>query len=102
MGKIILYRDSGWTDRIRKYRILLDGRQIGEIANGQTVHLLVPPGEHTLQARIDWARSAILRFEGDASDNIFQVSSNLRGWKIMLAGIYAFFPWRWINLEKKR
>lgn len=100
VGEIILSRDSGWTDRIRKYRILIDGQQAAEIANGQTIRLNVPPGPHTLQARIDWARTGVVSFNGEASDNVFQIRSNLRGWKVLLAGIYAFIPSRWIRLEK--
>lgn len=100
VGEIILSRDSGWTDRIRKYRILIDGQQAAEIANGQTIRLEVAPGPHTLQARIDWARSGVVSFNGESGNNIFQVRSNLRGWKVVLAGIYAFIPSRWIRLEK--
>lgn len=100
MAHITLSRDSGWTDRIRKYRILIDGKMAAEIGNGETITLPVAPGAHILQARIDWARSAPLHFNTENDGARFLVRSNLRGWRVLLAFIYAFMPMRWIRLEK--
>lgn len=100
VAHITLSRDSGWTDRIRKYNILIDGKVAAEIGNGETITLPVSPGIHTVQARLDWARSPALTFNTEGGSTRFRVLSNLRGWRVMLAVIYAFLPMLWIRLEK--
>jgi hypothetical protein len=44
-------------DRLRRYKVLLDGRQVSLIGRGERIVLPVEPGEHTLQLAIDWATS---------------------------------------------
>ena len=54
MAALNLIRDSGWADYFRAYRILLDGKQICEVRNGETKLVFVSPGEHSLAVRVDW------------------------------------------------
>lgn len=100
MPKIILARDNGYADRIRKYRVLIDNQDVGKIASGETAKYEVNAGRHTLQVKIDWCRTECLAITMDQQDQIFNVKSNLRGWNIILAGWYAFFPSKWIVLER--
>lgn len=48
---------AGWVDRARKYKVLIDGNEVGTIRDGQTCKFDVVAGEHRLGLRIDWARS---------------------------------------------
>jgi hypothetical protein len=54
---IRLVRRSSFSDRLRSYRILVDGNEVGSIANNSTLDLQVPEGSRTIEARIDWGRS---------------------------------------------
>lgn len=96
MGSTIsVSRDSGYADRIRAYRVLLDGNEIGRIGNGETKSFDIKPGQHQLALKIDWCGSAAINF-GIANDQCvkFQCGSNLRGFRLFLAVYYAIFAWR--------
>ena len=54
---IRLVRPSRYQDRIRSYRILLNGKDAGKIANDSTLEIRAPSGSTTIEARIDWGRS---------------------------------------------
>ena len=58
-GSVIkLSRAPGrWRDRLRRYRVIIDGEQVAMIKRGQQLDLAVTPGEHTVFLRIDWTRS---------------------------------------------
>jgi hypothetical protein len=49
---------AGRRDRVRAYRVCLDGEEAGRVLAGDRLSLPVEPGRHTLELRIDWARSA--------------------------------------------
>lgn len=57
MTKLIIKRSSEWTNRGRKIRIYLDGKKIGTIEDGAAREFELQPGEHVLQAKIDWCGS---------------------------------------------
>lgn len=100
MPNVVLERDSGYTDRIRRYRVLVDGAEVGTIGNGGRFECEVAPGPHTLQVRIDWARTEAVPFDADGGAVRFLVRSNLRGWKVLLASVYMLMPSKWIVLER--
>jgi hypothetical protein len=54
---IRLVRRSSFSDRLRSYKILVDGKEVGSIANNSTLDLQVPEGPRMIEARIDWGRS---------------------------------------------
>lgn len=70
MPIITITRNNEFINRLRPYRIYMDGKPLGKIANGKTMEFTVPAGTHTLQAKIDWCGSAEVPFsvqEGDAA-----------------------------------
>lgn len=100
MPKVVLERDSGYADRIRKYRVLVDGTDVGAIGNGGRFEHELTPGPHTLQVRIDWAKTEVMSFDAGEGDARFFVRSGLRGWKVLLASLYMLMPSKWIALER--
>lgn len=57
-ASIIIKRKSAFLrDRLRRYKVLIDGEERGRIRNGKTVSFDVAPGRHTLRVTIDWAGS---------------------------------------------
>lgn len=81
-------RDSGYADRIRAYKVVLDGKVVGEIKNGQKLDFDVAPGKHRLNLKIDWCRSNIVEFEMAGNTIEFECGSNLRGFKLLLSLLY--------------
>jgi len=99
---ITITRDSGYADRLRAYKIILDGENVGSISNGEKVDLNVPAGEHELYLKIDWARSNKLNFRFDDKQIDFIVSSPMRGGRVVMAFIYTFFLFnKYIKLDIK-
>ena len=47
---------------LRKVTIILDGKRIGKIANGEIKSFSISDGNHTIIAKIDWCRSPEISF----------------------------------------
>lgn len=100
MGKVIIQRDSGYADRIRKYKVILNGKEVGKIGNGETKEFDAPLGDNEVFLKIDWCRSNKLGFESH-KDSVerYECGSSLRGIKLLFAIIYVFMPHKWIWLK---
>jgi hypothetical protein len=57
MATIRLIRTNEFNNRMRDYKIFIDGHQVGTIANGETKEFPAPAGKHTVIAKIDWCSS---------------------------------------------
>lgn len=88
---IKIKRDSGYADRLRAYKIVLDGDVVGEIKNGQELELNVTPCKHQLYLKIDWCRGNTIEFESEGATVEFECGSSLRGWRVLLVMIYVIF-----------
>lgn len=66
MARLRLYREKvAWADLLRAYTLLVDGAARGEVKQGETLEIELPPGEHRVQMKIDWATSPELVVSGD-------------------------------------
>ena len=103
MTNLTVVRDSGYADRLRAYKIVLDGAVIGTIRNGDTKTFPVLPGKHSLSLKIDWCGSKPVSFVGSDGDTLtFDAKSNLRGAKLLGALWYPLFAWNsWLLLEQR-
>lgn len=80
MPYLTIGRSKAYADKCRKYRMLLDGEEIGRIGEGRLLHIEIAEGAHTLQAKIDWCGSRPLHFEAHSEEEVFvDVVSALRG-----------------------
>lgn len=59
---IRISREKGYLDRLRKYKVILDGSVCGNIKAGETKDFHVNPGIHTISLKIDWCTSDTLEF----------------------------------------
>jgi hypothetical protein len=41
-----------WRDRIVHYAVVVDGRRVGKVGNGQTKDFLLPAGHHSVRIRV--------------------------------------------------
>jgi len=67
MPKLVVKRTKGISSAARKFKLLIDGQEVGEIANGSSESYDVPAGQHTLNAKIQWLGSK--DFELSLNDN---------------------------------
>jgi hypothetical protein len=89
---VSLKRDSGYADRLRKYRVLLDAQEIGRIGDGEKRVFEITPGQHQLVVKVDWAKTPAVTFvaaQGQTAN--FSCGSNLRGFRLILTLYYAIF-----------
>jgi hypothetical protein len=58
----VIRESAPWRDKLRKYKIVVDGATVGAIANGATTDVSVEAGYHTLRLGISWAGSPTVEF----------------------------------------
>jgi hypothetical protein len=99
--KVRIIRHSGYADRLRSYRIIINGGEAGTIANNSVIEFAVPSGPLTIEARLDWGRSRPLNIEALPNENIEVEVSN--HWGAFL-GIWAItFGFRsYLTLKRQR
>ncbi len=90
---ITLKRKSMSADKLRAYKVVLDGEVVCDIKNGQQMELDVSPGKHTLRLKIDWCGSNTIDFDYDGTPLEFECGGNVTGLKSLLAVVYITF-WR--------
>ena len=96
-------RYSAWQDKIRKYKIVLDGNTLGKISDGETLEFQISNGKHELILKIDWCRSQKLTFDKKDDDVEFECGSNLQGLKIFLGILYVTLKYNeYISLKQIR
>lgn len=81
---------------------MLDEKEVGQIADGETSEYDIAPGEHILYMKIDYARSEKIQFTVDAGKNIeFVCSPNITGLKILVSFLYlTILCTRYVRLEQ--
>lgn len=99
---LYLKRDSRYADKLRNYKVILDGSEVNEIADGQELSMKLAPGKHTLRLGIDWAKSNEVSFDlKNGEDAHFKCASRVKGSAAFLAVFYVIFsPNKYIELEK--
>lgn len=81
--KIIVNRKGEWINRARGFRVFLDGKEMGKIANGGAEDYPVEPGMHTLYCKIDWCSSEAFQIEIKEGETKFvKAASGMRYYPI--------------------
>ena len=57
MATIVIKRKTNYTSYFRNYQIILDGKKIGTIKNGETKEFVTTSGQHHIQSKVDWYSS---------------------------------------------
>jgi hypothetical protein len=60
--------DSGSRDSWRRYRVLVDGEEVGRLSRGESARFHVGLGRHVVQVVIDWKRSAQFVIDGGSDE----------------------------------
>ena len=51
---------SLWRDRLRAYKLVVDGSSVASVGQGETKDVAIEPGHHRVWMRISWCRSRML------------------------------------------
>jgi hypothetical protein len=63
MATIKIQRTAEYNNRLRDYKIFIDGQNVGTIANGETKEFETNAAQHTITAKIDWCSSQDISIE---------------------------------------
>lgn len=88
MAQIRINRLSGYSNKFRKIKLVLDHQEIAELKDGEIKILNVSPGTHTIKAEIDWCQSNEIEItirEGETKELV------LKGTNPFLALYYITF-----------
>ncbi len=55
--KIIITRSAEWMNRLRSYKVFIDGAEAGAVKNNSSEEVVVAPGEHKIQCKMSWFSS---------------------------------------------
>ena len=92
MTNLKISRSSSFPDLWRRYKIFVDGKPVASLLPDEMVDLSVSPGEHSLEARIDWCSATPMSFTIPESGSVdFEVSTNLHGFRAPLALFIMIF-----------
>jgi hypothetical protein len=69
-GRVTLTRAKAYVDKVRAYKVLLDGQSVGRIKEGETQSFSAPAGPHQLQLKVDWAGSPTFTFDLAPGDDV--------------------------------
>ncbi len=84
--------DAGYADLLRAYAVMLDGKKIGELKNGESKTFHISPCAHSISMKIDWCGSKTLQFQSiETEPTAYKVSSNLGGIKLLFGFWYILF-----------
>jgi hypothetical protein len=86
-----------WRDKLRAYKIVVDGMTVGSVADGASKDVPVEPGSHTLRIKLDWAGSRTVEFAvAEGQRVIWQCLPNGGAWSAWRA---FFSPRRYIGIS---
>jgi hypothetical protein len=85
---------------LRLYKVLLDGVLIAQLADGGSLSVDIPPGDHTIQAKIDWCSTDLMFFHAAEDPVIFEVFSKLRGPELWLGFVRPLIPGGYIGIRR--
>ena len=74
--KIILSRPAEWMNRIRSYKVFINGQQVGVIRSGATEEYLVEPGNVSVECKISWCSSRTLTVPVGSGETAYLKVSN--------------------------
>ena len=81
-SSLTLIRGIEATNYLRDYKIFIDGNEHGVISSGETKHIELPSGKHTILLKIDWCKSQECEFKIMSSGNSeLNCGASYIGWK---------------------
>ena len=103
MPKVILNRDCQWTDKLRKYSVLIDNKTVGFIKSGESLIVEAPVGQHSIRVTVDWCGSPEMNFQLGAEGKAFACYSRVTG--IAMLGILyylLFAPSSYLGIREEK
>ncbi|MBS1919519.1 MAG: hypothetical protein JST17_04620 [Bacteroidetes bacterium] len=91
--KIIIRRSSEWMNRLRNFKVIINGTEAGSLKNGATEEFSVEPGSNSIQCKVDWYSSKPFTIEVKEGETLYlRVGSGMKlYWPFFIAIIVGVF-----------
>jgi hypothetical protein len=99
MSQIAIQRaKSRWQDRNRDYKVIVDGREVARVGNGEAATVGVEPGRHTVYMAIDWGRSKPLEVTVAPEQAVqLECGPNVKPFLALVYAVVLFRRWVWLR-----
>lgn len=100
---LTISRDKTYRDKLRSYKIMIDGNCYEEIKCGEIKNINLDPGNHTIYLKIDWCRSNKIDFTILENETVeFECGNPISKWRILSPIIYiTFLKNKYLWIRKK-
>ncbi|MFZ1703687.1 MAG: hypothetical protein WAT79_05040 [Saprospiraceae bacterium] len=78
MPKINIQRTTGIMNKMRDFKILVDGTQVSTISSGETNEFDISPGRHRILCKVDWCTSPEIYLDFEEQDTKYLKISNYK------------------------
>ena len=92
MSSLKIKRNSEWANSVRSFQIVLDSKILDNIEDGEIKEFQIPPGKHSLKAKLDWCGSRPLHFEvNEGEEKLVEIKGFIFSeWFLPVALLNAF------------
>ncbi len=92
-----------WRDRLRPYKVIIDGERSGTVADDHTEDFVVTPGEHIVQLKLDWTGSRAVHVDVQSGETAVLTATAQKSTKSAVGDLLHSFAHRedWIELVAK-
>lgn len=99
---LTIFREEGLSDKTRAFNIIIDGKKVGKIKEGESFQLQInDQNDHTLQLKIDWCDSLVEKFNGNEDTCFYCKTCIQKKSQVFLSLFYIFFKSKsYIELSK--
>lgn len=91
MASLKIKRNSEWANKFRSFELVVNGEVLGYIEDREIKKFEIPPGRHTLRAKLDWWGSRAIQFEiNEGEEKLVEVTGFIfSGWFLPVALLNA-------------
>lgn len=101
---LTISRDNVYRDKLRSYKIMIDGNCYDEIKCGEIKNINLDPGNHTIYLKIDWCRSNKIDFTISENETVeFECGNSMNECRFIVPIIYiTFLKNKYLWIRKKQ
>jgi hypothetical protein len=98
MAYITVRRPSAMGDKMRKYRVFVDGVGCRDLAEGDEVRIAVTPGSHVVRMKIDWCWSPPLTVDvEEGAERLLECGPNANPFLVLVYITFLKDRYLWLR-----
>jgi hypothetical protein len=96
--KLVLSRKNEWINRMRPFKVLIDGEEVGKIENGKVEEYELSQINQTVECKINWCYSNKYQITAADGEVIYlQVKNGMKGFWVLYALLFVFIIFNFIS-----